>query len=44
MAHQALGRSFEMHELLVAACVGAIFGLMGFFITQHITKAIEKVM
>jgi Na+/H+-translocating membrane pyrophosphatase len=44
MAHTVAGKTFEMHELFVAALVGSIFGMLGFFITQHITKGVEKLI
>lgn len=33
-----------VHELGIAAVTGAVFGLLGYFLTRHITTAVEKVL
>lgn len=34
----------EPHELIIAAATGAVFGLLGYFLTRKIQGTIERVL
>ena len=34
----------EPHELVIAAATGAVFGLLGYFLTRHIQGMVKRVV